>query len=132
MKLKSNTARKIEKDAQTNRLVGWLVSYALDTSGCAFEIRTGRTFVSTSQLGYNITIILNENTLSNPHMLINASAKQKVLIQDLFSERGTFIKKEGNQEEVKVSAPVELRHGDWLRIGDELRFQVCLISGTTK
>jgi hypothetical protein len=110
-----------------SRLVGWLVSYGLDSQGASYEIRAGRLFVSSAPAGDVRTISVSENTVSSPHLAVSASPKHQVLIQDIFSEHGTYLTKAGSDKEQKVSGPTLLSHGDWVRIGERTRFQVCLI-----
>ena len=112
---------------QNGRLIGWLVSYALDSKGRPFELRTGRHFISAGQAQLDRVIAVSEQTVSTPHMAINALPKHKIIVQDIFSEYGTFITKSGSNQETAVSGPVEIGHGDWLRVGKNMRFQVCLI-----
>ena len=109
------------------RLVGWLVSYGLDSKGAAFEIRAGRLFVSSAASSDVRTIEISENSVSAPHLAVSASTKHQVLIQDIFSEHGTYITKFGTDKEQKISGPTTLNHGDWLRVGEKTKFQVCLI-----
>jgi len=115
-----------------NRLVGWLVSYQMDQLGRFFEIRSGRTIVSFDKAGAGRMITVDENGVSSPHLAINASARHRVMILDIFSENGSFITKSATGQERKVDGPTELEHGDWLRIGDKTRFQVCLIDGPSR
>jgi hypothetical protein len=121
-------------DSETNsgerssaRLVGWLVSYGIDSLGAAYEIRAGRLLISSAPASDLRTISVADDSVSSPHLAVNATAKHQVLIQDIFSEHGTYIRKLGAEKEQRVTGPTPLHHGDWLRIGDTMRFQVCLI-----
>lgn len=117
---------------KSERLVGWLVSYGLDDLGASYEIRSGRSFVTgkNSQLGRAYEI--EDSSISNPHIAVSADAKHTVLVQDVFSENGSYLTRAGSEEEVVISGPTEIAHGDWLRVGDTNRFQVCLIDGSSK
>ena len=130
--------RETESSRRSNRLLGWLVSFGIDQRGAAFEIRAGRTILTagtaagiaagTGSEGHTITV--RDETVSTPHAAINAVARdQVVLIQDIFSDYGTFITRAGERDESPVEGPVVLRHGDWIHIGETIRFQVCLIDG---
>ena len=110
-----------------SRLVGWLVSYGIDTLGAAYEIRAGRLLITSTPSSDLRTIAVTERSVSSPHMAVNATPKHRVVIQDIFSEHGTFITKNGDEQEQRVSGPTPLDHGDRLRIGETMRFQVCLI-----
>lgn len=115
--------------AARNRLVGWLVSYARDEQGAYHEIRSGRTLISAEKSSDTRIITVTERDISAPHLAMSASVRHRVLIQDIFSERGSYLTRADGTSETKVTGPIEVEHGDWLRIGDGTRFQVCLIDG---
>jgi hypothetical protein len=117
---------------KSNRLVGWLVSYGLSDLGAAYEIRAGRTFVSTKDGAGDRTIQLDDSSIASPHLAIRATQKHRVKVQDIFSDRGTFVRRSDSHDEQKIEGPVEVGHGDWIRIGDSVRFQVCLIDGPSR
>ncbi len=137
----SNAARDIHiaEASQPRRLVGWLVSYGLDSDGAAFEIRTGRAFIGAAIVpsdrnaatGAN-GIVLKDDTVSSVHVAVLADAKHQIFIQDIFSDHGTFITKAASEDETKVNGVVQLEHGDWIRVGENIRFQVCIINGRRK
>ncbi|MFM1847660.1 MAG: Inner rane component of cytoplasmic domain [Pseudomonadota bacterium] len=131
MNTKSNAiTRDTEAGRRDNRLLGWLVSYGLDQRGAAFEIRAGRTIITAGPAQGTHTISVQDETISSPHAAINAVSRDHVvLLQDIFSEFGTFITRSGERDESPVEGPVVLRHGDWVHIGETVRFQVCLIDG---
>lgn len=112
-----------------NRLVGWLVSYEMDARGKSFEIRAGRSLLSSEGGKDKRVITVQENSVSAPHVALSASTRHKVMVQDIFSEFGTFLTKGSSGKENQVHGPVEIEHGDWIRIGDKTRLQVCLIDG---
>lgn len=114
------------------RLIGWLISYELDELGAAFEVRSGRSFIAAQKNGASGRVIEIENpSLSTPHCAIHAGENHKVLIQDIFTEGGSYLTRADGDTEQRITGPVELHHGDWLRIGKTLRLQVCLINGTS-
>ncbi|MBN8548593.1 MAG: FHA domain-containing protein [Deltaproteobacteria bacterium] len=112
-----------------NRLVGWLISYEMDSKGKSFEIRAGRSLLSSDNGQDKRIITVREQSISAPHVALSASPRHKVMVQDIFSEFGTFLTKGASGKEQEVQGPTELEHGDWLRIGDKTRLQVCLIDG---
>lgn len=115
-------------DAQLGtRLVGWLVSYENDLRGESHEIRSGRSFISSAALPDNRNLVLEVEDISNPHIAFNASEQHRVMVQDVFSDSGTFLVRGGSGQELVVRGPTEVQHGDWLRIGSKTKFQVCLI-----
>jgi hypothetical protein len=112
-----------------NKLIGWLVSYEMDSKGKSFEIRSGRSLLSSENAQDKRVISVRETTVSSPHAALSASPRHKVMVQDIFSEFGTFLVKASSGKEINVSGPTEIEHGDWLRIGEKTRLQVCLIDG---
>ena len=114
------------------RLIGWIVSYGLNQMGFSYELREGRSFVSTQQVGDGSTALtLHDDTVSTPHAVIQASgADHSVLVLDVFSQHGSFLSREGFTEEMRINGPVQIQHGDWIRIGARNRFQVCLLDGS--
>lgn len=119
-----------KKQSAGNRLVGWLVSYAQENNGSSYEIRAGRSLVSGRKAGDDSRVIfVDEGSVSAPHAALSASARHRLMVQDIFTNAGTFLTRAGSDKEVPVSGPIEVEHGDWLRIGETSRFQVCLIDG---
>ena len=114
------------------RLVGWLVSYGLDKKGFNYEIRSGRTLISASGSQSIPTLELDNQSISELHLVLNATQKHKVTVQDIFSEAGSYLTRNKEKKEIKIDGPVDLQHGDWLRVGDNIRFQVCLIDGPSR
>lgn len=112
-----------------NKIVGWLVSYEMDKLGKAFEIRTGRTIISGEGGDGTHRIVVDREDISEPHLALKATPKHTVLIQDIFSESGSWICRGEAGEEKPVNGMVELRHGDWLRVGARTRMQLCLVEG---
>lgn len=120
------------KQAPRKRLVGWLVSYAGNDLGEAHEIWSGRTFVSAGRSSLANTIEVAASDVSTPHLAMSASPKHRVMVQDIFSDQGSFLQKNGQQQEQPVRGPTEIEHGDWIRVGKQVRFQVCLIDGPSR
>ena len=119
------------KDGQARRrLVGWLVSYALDEKGKSYEIRAGRHLVSSQGLSGDTEVIeVSGRGIAAPHLALSATTKHTLLVQDIFTDQGSFIIKSGSDKERRIGGPTPVEHGDWIRIGDNTRFQVCLIDG---
>ena len=124
--------QKKESSETEDRLVGWLVSYGLDDMGYSYELRAGRSLI-TSEPSNNMRVMtLSEESVSAPHAAIKATTKHKVMIQDIFSDQGSYIAKQGTDKEIPVHGPMKLEHGDWIRVGRGSRFQVCLINGPSR
>ena len=127
-----NTQQSSTSSNSTGRLIGWLVSYALDSRGRAYEIRVGRSFITAAPIPGQRGITLENSSVECAHIALSASPRHKVMIQDIFSDSGTFVSKASTNKEARVTGPMEIEHGDWLRIGDKTRFQVCLIDGSAR
>ncbi|MCB0309694.1 MAG: hypothetical protein KDD42_00580 [Bdellovibrionales bacterium] len=123
---------KSVSNSKSNRLIGWLVSYAKDEKGTAHEIRAGRTIITSEDDQQSRIITIADADLSAPHLAMQASTKHSIMVQDIFSESGSFIVDGKSGAERAVSGPVELRHGDWIRVGATIRFQLCLIDGPNR
>lgn len=117
---------------EAGRLIGWLVSYGLDNRGFNFEIRAGRTFLSSEDEKNLRTLVLSDKSVSHLHLALHASSTHEVIAQDIFSDAGSFITRSQSSEEEPIDGPITLQHGDWIRIGDEVRFQLCLIDGPSR
>lgn len=118
---------ELHSEKKIGRLVGWLISFGLSDRGMAYEIRSGRTFLGSNEGLTDDAIVVTEATIDSPHLAIKASQKHRVHIQDVFSRSGSFIRRSDSDQETRLEGPTELEHGDWIRIGNSVRFQVCLI-----
>ncbi len=122
---RSEVARPPQKTtAVGGRLYGWLVSYQTP-DGVAVELREGKYFVSRTSLKTN-DFVVNDDSVSTPHALINISVEKGFQVQDLMSERGVFIRRrQGDTYQKEDMATVQ--HGDWVRFGD-VEFLVSLVA----
>lgn len=105
-----------EEKTVPGRLVGWLVSFS-SSKGSAYELRTGKFFVSKSSIKKS-DFVINHNSVSTPHAMFNVTSVGSVQIQDLMSELGLFIKRRGNQHYRREEDVASLRHGDWIKFGE--------------
>ena len=128
---KQNKPAKV-KQTTDGRLIGWLISFGLDQGGFAYEIRSGRSLISSTSSNDKGMLTVVHKSVSSPHAALSASSEHKVLLQDIFSDCGPYIRKPKQDSEQRVTAPTEIQHGDWVRIGAETRFQVCLIDGPSR
>lgn len=126
-----NKQRKQANRRSSDRLIGWLVSYELDESGFSYKITTGKTFIAKDDTADVRTLAINDDTINSPHLVLKATDQHTIFALDIFSDNGSFLQR-GNEQERPISGPVKLKHGDWIRVGDNTRFQVCLIDGQTK
>ena len=122
--------RSPNSGADGRRLVGWLVSYGQNEMGASYELRSGRCFISSAEVG-EATILVDDEHVCSPHAALKTSRKHAIVLQDVFSKYGTYLSK-GDNKETRLAAPVNLEHGDWIRVGESTRFQVCIIDGPSK
>jgi rRNA maturation endonuclease Nob1 len=111
------------------RLFGWFVSY-LNPEGDAVELREGKFFISSEKVRKS-DLVIDDPSLSSPHAMVSLFQSQGLVVQDLMSERGVFVRRKGNAAYRKEEDAVRLEHGDWLRIGD-VEFLVVLIAHVGK
>ena len=98
------------------RLFGWLVSFE-SPDGRAIELREGKFFVTGSSIR-GTDLVIEDASISTPHALMSVSADKGLLIQDLMSERGVFIRPGERGQYKREDGVIELKHGDWVRFGD--------------
>ena len=116
-----------QQPQKNDRLIGWLVSYGLDEKGLSHEIRAGRSIISSQKSNSNHDMSIRDKAISAPHLAFKASSDHRVFIQDIFSDNGSYITRFGEYEEAPIDGTLEVGHGDWIRLGNNTRFQVCLI-----
>jgi hypothetical protein len=121
----SSSAESKMEQAADGALVGWLVTYGPDGKGTSIELRGGKFFIGRQKLREN-DMVIGDSALSTPHCLVVAEPGSSLQIQDLMSEQGTFIKKQGAQNFIKVEDLVAIGHGDTLRFG-AYELLVCLV-----
>jgi hypothetical protein len=98
------------------RLFGWLVSFE-SPDGRAIELREGKFFVTGSSIRPT-DLVIEDPSISTPHALMSVSADHGLLIQDLMSERGLFVRAGERGQYKREDGVVEVKHGDWVRFGD--------------
>jgi hypothetical protein len=114
-----------KKGDQLGRICGWLVSFA-DSNGKSIEIREGRFFVTSTALR-GTDLVLEDTSVSTPHAMFTVSADGGIVIQDLKSDRGVFVREQNKTTYHREYDSVVLNHGDWVRFGD-LEFLVSVIA----
>ena len=122
--VKRQEVRGTPERAVHGRLFGWLVSYQ-DPDGAAIELREGRFFVSRSGLKGN-DLILEDPSVATPHALLTVNQEKGLVVQDLMSERGVFVRRRGGGSYLKEEL-FQAQHGDWIRFGD-VEFLISLIA----
>ena len=96
---------------ETRKLVGWLVSYPLDSMGVDFKLYEGRNIIGRDA---ECNISVNDNMVSGRHAVILFRAG-KYSITDSQSTHGTFV----NNEDIELE-PRYLQDGDLIRMGKTL------------
>ena len=96
-------------------LFGWLVSYN-STEGQSLELREGKFFVTGSSLK-KTDLIIEDDSVSTPHALVTVSAELGLQVQDLLSEQGVFVKRQGESQYQSVDDIEVIENGDWIRFG---------------
>lgn len=104
------------------KLFGWFVSFA-SPEGAAVELREGRFFVTSANVR-GADLVLNDDSVSAPHALV--VVESGLVVQDLVSESGVFIKRAGTSNFKQEIDSVELFHGDSVRFGN-VEFIVSLL-----
>ena len=122
--IRENLRDREPSKVMSNKLIGWFVSYGIELTGKAFEIREGRKFIGRQQLR-SFDLVIPDSAVSTPHCLLQVD-EHGVHLQDLMSDQGTFIKKTGEREFRKIESSVVLKHGDVLKLGS-FELVVCLI-----
>lgn len=96
---------------EARKLVGWLVSYTLDSMGVDFKLYEGRNIIG-RDMDCNITV--NDNMVSSKHAVLLFRAG-KYSITDSQSSHGTFV----NDEDIELE-PRYLKDGDVIKMGQTI------------
>jgi hypothetical protein len=102
--------------ADEGELVGWLVSFMEDKKGVSREVRVGKFFVGAKQLRPS-DFVIDDQSVSTPQCLVVCDPIRGLSVQDLMSEQGTFVKRAGTGNYERHSEQVQLKHGDFIRLG---------------
>lgn len=108
-------------------LLGFMVSFDTDPYGEAFELREGRTIVSSDlpRSGGRV-VLIDDPSVASMHAVIKADA-DKIILLDQLSECSTVVIRQG-QEDLELSGDREdLVNGDIVKFGDR-SFKICLVS----
>lgn len=93
----------------TRKLVGWLVTYSLDSMGVDFKLYEGRNIIGRDM---NCNITVNDSMVSSTHAVI-LFRSGKYSISDQQSSHGTFV----NGEDIELE-PRYLKDGDIILMGN--------------
>lgn len=111
------------------RLFGWLVSYE-SPDGRSIELREGKFFITGSSIR-GTDLVIEDPSISTPHALMSVSSEHGLLLQDLMSERGVFVRSGERGQYKREDGVVELKHGEWVRFGD-VEFLLTVVPGGGK
>lgn len=106
------------------RLFGWLVSFE-SPDGRAIELREGKFFVTGTSIR-GTDLVVEDPSISTPHALMSVSSEGGLLIQDLMSDRGVFVRSGDRGQYQREDGIVHVSHGDWIRFGD-VEFLVTIV-----
>jgi FHA domain len=101
------------KPRLNRRLVGWIVSYTIDSMGVDYQIFEGRNTIGTDSRN-NITLA-HDVAISSHHLTI-LYRSGKFSAKDELSSNGTFV----NDKEVEPDEVAILKDGDNVRIGETI------------
>ena len=99
--------KQTAESSSTVKLVGWLISYDLESSGIDFKLYEGRTKIGRSKY---CKIIVNDSSISEEHALLFYKDK-KFILQDELSANGTFVNGK------RIEERVLLKDGDEIKLG---------------
>lgn len=113
-------------DSKAGKLSGWFLHYSKEHEKAAesIEVYSGRFMICGTKL-LNTDLVIGNASVSTPHAIINF-LEGDLLLLDLMSEKGTFIRKFGQRDFVQLTGQTRLDHGDWVRFGD-FEVLVCLV-----
>ena len=121
-----NSSRAADHATQSpGDLVGWFVDYSGNARGSGIEVRSGRFFIGRQKLR-NGDMLLSDSSISTPHCMVTSAPGESLHVQDLMSERGTYVKRAGSDVYAPVTNTISLEHGDWLKLG-EYEVLVCFV-----
>lgn len=104
----------------TAKLVGWLVTYSLDSNGIDYRLFEGRNIIGRD---FNCSVCINDNKISGQHAIL-LYRNEKFRIKDNLSVNGTMVNGEDIDDDSRL-----LNDGDIIQIGDTvLLFRTSLLS----
>lgn len=101
-----------------SRILGFLISFDKDEHGEILEVREGRSIVSSKLVEQSDILLVDDDSVSNPHAVIKADKKGNIMLLDQLSESGSAVIRAGTAAEIDaVGTAIELRQGDIIRFG---------------
>lgn len=113
-----NSEGEKEGKRSYRKLVGWLVSYSIDSCGVDFKLYEGRNIIGRDA---DCQIVIPDGTVTGRHAVI-LFRNGKYSITDQQSSNGTYV----NGEDIELD-PKYITDGDIIKLGDtELKFRSSL------
>lgn len=103
--------RPVGAPRATRKMVGWLVSYTLDSMGLDYRLYEGNNTLGRDNS--NSIIIKQDTVISSKHINI-LYRKDRYWIRDEMSANGTLV----NNEDLDLDKVYELHDGDTIKIGN--------------
>jgi hypothetical protein len=111
----------------SSMLMGFMVSFDENPYGEAFEIREGRTIISSDLPMSGGTVLLIEDaSVGSMHAVLKAESNGTLILLDQLSESGTFVRVQGGEEQQLSGDRAIIKHGDMVRFGSR-SFKVSLL-----
>lgn len=102
------------------KLVGWLVTYSLDSNGIDYRLFEGRNIIGRD---FNCGVCINDNKVSGQHAIL-LYRNEKFRIKDNLSVNGTIVNGDDIDDDSRL-----LNDGDIIQVGDTvLLFRTSVLS----
>jgi hypothetical protein len=111
----------------TSLLLGFLVSFDKNPYGDAYEIREGRTIISSDlPMSGGMVLLIDDPSVQSMHAVIKGEGDGTIILLDQLSESGSFVRSLDGEEKQLCGDRASIKHGDMIRFGARL-FKVCLL-----
>jgi FHA domain len=109
-------------------IVGFLVSFDVNTNGDVYDLRSGRLIISSEPASGGNYIVIDDQSVSPMHAILRIGSTGEVQVLDQLSEFGIHIKRFGVEDEEHISGEKStIEHGDVIRFGNR-SFHVCILA----
>ena len=62
--------------------------------------------------------IIEDSSISTPHAMVSILSNGEIVVQDLMSENGVFVKSEKNADYERKESSFKIKNGDFLKFGN--------------
>lgn len=109
---------KVRSGFKKARILGFLISFDKDEHGEILEVREGRSIITSKFVDQSDILLIEDDSVSNPHAVIKADKKGNIMLLDQLSETGSSVIRSGQPKEIDaIGTPVDLKQGDIIRFG---------------